>query len=118
MASGVQTPWNNFDAAMITLRASISLAAIACALYLPASSNGLVLLYPLTNEAEGLLAQQASAQGNSIVARGSFDASLIVKGDHKTFLQSLIEDQILLLNASAPGCDAVKAAPLTSGENP
>ena len=63
-----------------------------------------VALLPLNGEAHRSVAALASATGSNILARGNVDGALVIGGPHPGFIQTLIGKNVLVLNASAPGC--------------
>ena len=63
-----------------------------------------VVLLPLDDEAHRSVAALASATGSNIRARGSVDGALVIDGPHPGFIETLTGRNVLVLNASAPGC--------------
>lgn len=73
-----------------------------------------VALYPLSESAARSLPATMTEPGSLMLGRGVLAGSYVVRGSRPGFLESLLGDGVLILNASAPGCGPVPANAIAS----
>ena len=89
--------------ALIAAQVVIAIIALALTIFAP-REGGAELLYPLSSSAAATLPSTLSQPGTLLLARGRYEGSYVVRGQHPGFLNSLARDGVLVLNATAPGC--------------
>lgn len=89
--------------------------AVVQALFVLAAAGGMIaappatgrmLLVPLHGADRDALARVATRAGAALVDNGPFKDSLIVSGDRSALLRAMMEGHMLVLRATAAGCDS------------
>lgn len=82
----------------------LAFAGILTIVFAPRGGGEAVLLYPLSEQANGAMIAALSQPDTDILSVGQLAGSYVIRGNRPDFLSSLARDGILVLRASAPGC--------------
>lgn len=97
-----------FAQALVLAQLLFALGGMLAFIFAPRADEP-VALYPLSESAARTLPAIMTEPGSLILGRGLLADSYIVRGSRPGFLESLLSDGVLILNASAPGCGPVPA---------
>lgn len=73
-------------------------------LYAVPPASGRMLLLPLTDEAQAMVAPVAVAEGARLVSKGPWPGSLLVEGRRDQLVPALLRRGVVALSAQVGGC--------------
>lgn len=108
MVGDTQQSKAHIGRALIATQLVVAVIALALILFAPRAGEP-VTLFPLSSSAAATLPAILSHPDTRLLARGKLNGSFVIRGHRPGFLQSLAENGVLILSASAPGCGSAKA---------